>query len=82
MYARLLALATRSDACWDSLVSVYHEDYRADDVALEIAKKHHEVFVEPKEEIVKGSVRNESSGFILTWEDGMDETMRLYERIN
>ena len=81
MIARLVALVTKSDGCWNALVEAYKEDYRVCDVMFLIAKRYHEVFVEPREELVEGEIQDEDRTHVLTWEDGMDETIRVYEKI-
>lgn len=81
MIAKLVALVTKADGCWKALVEAYKEEYRVEDVIFLISKRYHEVFVEPREEIVEGQVQDENRMHILTWEDGMDETIRIYEKL-
>lgn len=79
---RLLLRVSQEDGCWGALAEKYNENYSINDV-LELARKRYpEVLTEDwiEMEEMDGEIQDEEDGLILTWEDGIGEMMRIYEK--
>jgi hypothetical protein len=82
MEKRLLLLVSAEDGCWGALAEKYNERYSIEDV-LELARRRYpEVLREEYDEVcdVEGELQDETDQYILTYEDGMGETTRIYEK--
>ena len=81
MEAKKLAIITQSDEKWEPLADEY-QNFDLDSF-VERAKiiAPHIFYDEPETEEIEGEIQNENERYILTWEDGMDECMRIYEKI-
>ena len=81
MEARLLAVMVKSHDLWESLAC----DYQVFDLDSYIARARivaPDIFFEnPQTEEIEGDIQDENDKNIITWEDGMDETVRIYEKI-
>ena len=78
--ARLILQVTNGDGCWGALMEAYKERYRMDDV-MRLAERRYTEVLESEVKSVEGELQDESQTNILTWEDGMCETMRIYEKL-
>jgi hypothetical protein len=81
MEAKKLAIITQSDEKWEPLADEY-QNFDLDSF-VERARiiAPHIFYDEPETEEIEGEIQNENERYILTWEDGMDECMRIYEKI-
>jgi hypothetical protein len=81
MEAKRLAYVEKSADCWEWLA----EEYQNFDLDSFVARARniapHIFYKEPYVEEIEGEIQNENERYILTWEDGMDECMRIYEKI-
>jgi len=80
MEAKHLAIITQSDDCWEKLA----DEYQLWDLDSFVARARiiapHIFFDEPEFSEIEGEIQNEDGNYILTWEDGMDECMRIYQK--
>ena len=81
MKAKRLAYVEKSDNCWELLA----EEYQNLDLDSFVARARiiapSIFYTEPWEDEVEGEIQDENERYILTWEDGMDEQMWIYEKI-
>ena len=81
MKAKLLAVMVRSHDMWEQLAN----DYQVFDLESYIERARilaPEVFLEnPDAEEIEGDIQDMNNDHIITWEDGIDETVRIYETI-
>ena len=78
--AKLILLVSQEDYCWGALAEKYQENYSIESV-LELARKRYpEVLRDDEVDEMDGEVQDENDSYILTWEDGMGEVMRIYEK--
>ena len=81
MEAKRIAFIEKSDDCWELLA----EEYQNLDLDSFVARARiiapHIFCDKPWVEDVEGEVQTENGNYILTWEDGIDEEMKIYEKI-
>jgi len=81
MKAKLLAIMERSHDLWEQLAN----DYQVFDLDSYIERARilaPDVFLEnPETEEIEGDIQDENNEHIITWEDGMDEIVRIYQKI-
>ena len=72
---------------WEELANVY-QDMGVDDMIVIAKNRYPDDFIsdddpdfEYYEEEIEGEIQDETPEYILTWEDGMGETMRIYKKI-
>ena len=78
MIARLIAVWSNDDDKFQELA----DDYQVIDLDSFVERARivaPEFFRTPVEEDVEGEIQDESDDYIITWEDGMNETVRIYE---
>ena len=80
MKAKLLAIMERSHDLWEQLAN----DYQVFDLDSYIERARilaPDVFLEnPETEEIEGEIQDENNDHIITWEDGMDEIVRIYQK--
>ena len=78
--AKRIAFYEESDDCWGKLTNEYQNmDF---DAFVEYAKETYpEIIRDDEAEEIEGEVQNESDRYILTWEDGIGECVRIYEKV-
>ena len=81
MEAKKLAIITQSDEKWEPLADEYQNFDLESFVERARIIAPHIFYDEPETEEIEGEIQNENERYILTWEDGMDECMRIYEKI-
>ena len=81
MEAKKLAIITQSDEKWEQLADEYQNFDLESFVERARIIAPHIFYDEPETEEIEGEIQNENERYILTWEDGMDECMRIYEKI-
>ena len=81
MKAKRLAFVEKSDESWELLADEYQNFDLDSFVSRARVIAPHIFYDEPETEEIEGEIQNENERYILTWEDGMDECMRIYERI-
>ena len=78
---RLATIMTSYNDNWEKL----SDEYQYFDLDSFVARARiiaPEIFYEsPEIEEIEGEVQDENEHYILTWEDGMDEVMWIYEKI-
>ena len=79
MEAKRVIWYSASDPAWDELAEVYHL-LTLDEFVDYIRKKFPHLVHEPEDEEVVDEVQSESERYLLTWSDGMDEFVTIYER--
>ena len=92
--AKLILLVSQEDCCWGALAERYQENYSIESV-LELARKRYpEVLRDDEVDEMDGEVQDEIENVpvitdgnemnyvthVLTWEDGIGEVMRIYEK--
>ena len=81
MEAKRLAIIEKSDDRWEPLA----DEYQYFDLDSFVARARiiapHIFCEEPWVEEIEGEIQNENEHYILTWEDGIDEVMRIYEKL-
>ncbi len=82
MEAKLILYAEQYDECWEALSEKYNEDYVIEEVLGLARRSYPEVMREDGNEIgeVEGEVQGENGRYILTWEDGIGECIRIYQK--
>ena len=80
MEAKLLAIMVKSHDLWESLAC----DYQVFDLDSYIARARivaPDIFLKnPEIEEIEGEIQDSDDNYILTWEDGMDECVRIYQK--
>ena len=80
MKAKLLAIMEKSHDLWEQLAN----DYQVFDLDSYIERARilaPDVFLEnPETEEIEGDIQDENNEHIITWEDGMDEIVRIYQK--
>lgn len=81
MKAKVLLVVTQWDGCWDALAEEYHKRNLIDDV-LDLARSSYPEVLRDDEEAddVEGEIQDENDSYILTWEDYIEDCMRIYEK--
>ena len=79
MEAKRVIWYSASDAAWVELSELYHE-MTLDEFVEYIREHYPELVHEPEAEEVTDEVQSESEHYLLTWGDGMDEFVTIYER--
>ena len=82
MKAKLIAKFFDYDDCWEKLA----EEYQYFDLDSFVSRAKiiaPEVFLENPEieEVIEYEIQNQNDNHILTWEDGMGEAVRIYQKI-
>ena len=81
MEAKRLSFISKSDDCWEQLA----EEFQNLDLDSFVARAKiiapHTFYIEPWNEEIEGEIQSESDNYIVTWEDGMDEQIWIYEKI-
>lgn len=80
MEAKHLAIITQSDEKWEQLADEYQNFDLDSFVARARVIAPHIFYDEPEIGEIEGEIQNEDTNYILTWEDGMDECMRIYQK--
>lgn len=82
MKAKLLATVSEFHDCWQQLADEYQNldldsfVSRAKIIAPEVFLENPEI-----EEVIEDEIQNQNDNHILTWEDGMGEAVRIYQKI-
>ena len=76
---KLIAIYDASKGYWEQLADDY-QNFDFDSFVARVLNYGSAVRDEEVDEI-EGEIQNENERFILTWEDGMDECVRIYEKI-
>ena len=76
--AKLIAIFDSSDDFWEQLA----DDYQYFDFESFVSrvKNHPDALRDCEAEEIEGEIQNENERYILTWEDGMNEVVRIYEK--
>ena len=81
MKAKRLAYVEKSDNSWEQLA----EEYQNLDLDSFIARARiidpSIFYPEPWEDEVDGEIVDENERYILSWDDGIDEQMWIYEKV-
>lgn len=82
MKARLLAVHSEFDASYEQM----SEEYQNLDLDSFVARAKiiapHIFFESPEiEEVIEDEIQNQNDNYILTWEDGMGECTKIYEKL-
>jgi len=81
MEAKLIIIYSASHYGWEQMAEEYQWlDFESFIERIKILFSDI-VCEEPTVEEIEGEVQNETSRYILTWEDGMDECVRIYEKL-
>ena len=81
MEAKRLSIISKSDECWDQLADEYQNLDLDSFVARARIIAPHIFCEEPWVEEIEGEIQTENENYILTWEDGMDEVMWIYQKL-
>ena len=75
---KLIAIYDAFDEFWEQL----GDDYQYFDFDSFVArvKNYPKALRDEEVEEIEGEIQNENERYILTWEDGMDECVRIYEK--
>ena len=75
---KLIAIYDASKEFWEQLA----DDYQHFDFDSFVARVLDYGSVARDEEVdeIEGEIQNENERYILTWEDGMDECVRIYQK--
>ena len=82
MKARLYVTVYDTDDCWDALAEVYQSKGLAGLVDHIKTEYPYLIYNDPYVEDTDGEVQEEENGFVLTWEDGIGEVMRIYQKVD
>lgn len=82
MEAKRLSFISKSDDCWEQLAEEYQNLDLDSFVARAKVIAPHIFYEEPETEEIEGEIQVENDNYILTWEDGMDECMYIYQKQN
>ena len=82
MEAKQILIVDQYDCCWDAFAKKYEEAYSIEDLLKLARDRYPEVMRDGDDEIgeVEGEVQDENERYILTWEDGIGECMRIYQK--
>lgn len=78
--AKLIAIYTASEDFWEQLSDEY-QYFDLDSFVERVKILHPEIIREDEAEEIEGEIQNETMRYILTWEDGMGECVRIYEKV-
>lgn len=81
MKAKRLSFMSKSDEKWEILAEEYQNLDLDSFVSRAKILAPHIFYDEPWIEETEGEIQTENEHYILTWEDGMDEVMWIYEKI-
>ena len=75
---KLIAFYDASKGFWEQLA----DDYQYFDLDSFVARvlDYGSVVRDEEVEEIEGEIQNENERYILTWEDGMDECVRIYQK--
>jgi hypothetical protein len=75
---KLIAVYDASKGFWEQLA----DDYQYFDFDSFVARvlDYGSVVRDEEVEEIEGEIQNENEHYILTWEDGMDECVRIYQK--
>ena len=82
MKAKLLATVSEFHDCWQQLSDEYQNlDLDSFVARARIIAPH--IFSESPEieEVIEDEIQNQNDNYILTWEDGMGECTKIYQKI-
>lgn len=76
---KLYIIIDNSDECWETLADVY-QSIGLGGMVRRAEIEFPEICIIPALDVeqIDGEVQDESDTYITTWEDGMDEVLRVY----
>ena len=82
MKAKRIAFVEQSDNAWERLADEYQNLDLDSFVARAKIIAPHIFFESPEiEEVIEDEIQNQNDNYILTWEDGMGECTKIYEKL-
>ena len=78
--AKLIAIYSASDDCYETLTNEY-QNFDLDSFIDRVRILYPDLIREDEADEIEGEIQNENERYILTWEDSMDEVVRIYEKI-
>lgn len=76
-----IAYIDQFNSCWEQLADEYQNIDLDSWVARARIIAPTAFYAEPIKEDVEGEIQCESENYILTWEDGICECVRIYEKV-
>ena len=80
MNIKLIAIYSASDEFWERLADEY-QNFDLDSFVARVKVLCPQIIREDEADEIEGEIQNENERYILTWEDSMDEIVRIYEKI-
>ena len=80
MNIKLIAIYSASDEFWERLADEY-QNFDLDSFVARVKVLCPQIIREDEADEIEGEIQNENERYILTWEDSMDEVVRIYEKI-
>ena len=80
MNIKLIAIYDAFDEFWERLADEY-QNFDLDSFVARVKVLCPQIIREDEADEIEGEIQNENERYILTWEDSMDEVVRIYEKI-
>lgn len=77
---KLIAIYFKSDECYERLTDEY-QNFDLDSFVARVKFLFPEIIREDDVEEIEGEIQNENERYILTWEDAIEECVRIYEKM-
>lgn len=77
--AKLIAIYSKSDDCYETLTNEY-QNFDLDSFVERAKILYPTIFRDDEVSEVEGEIQNENERYILTWEDAIEECVRIYEK--
>ena len=77
---KLIAIYFAGDECYEPLTNEY-QNLDLESFVARVKILYPEMIREDEIDEIEGEIQNENEHYILTWEDGMDECVRIYEKV-
>ena len=80
MKLKLIAIYDEFDKFFEQLSDEY-QNFDLDSFIDRVRILYPDLIREDEADEIEGEIQNENERYILTWEDSMDEVVRIYEKI-
>ena len=80
MNIKLIAIYSASDEFCEQLADEY-QNFDLDSFVARVKILCPQIIRENEADEIEGEIQNENERYILTWEDSMDEVVRIYEKV-
>lgn len=81
MKTKMIAVYDAFDEFFEQLSDEY-QNLDFDSFVARVKTLHPEIIRDEEADEIEGEIQNENERYILTWEDGMDECVRIYEKVS